>query len=60
VPPFWSPYFAVTDCDGATRKAKSLGGKTYVGPGDIPEVGRFSVLADPQGATFAVIKLTRT
>ncbi len=59
VPPHWMPYFAVTDCDGATKKAKSLGAKSYVEPMDIPKVGRFSVLADPQGATFAVIKLTQ-
>jgi predicted enzyme related to lactoylglutathione lyase len=53
----WLPYFAVDDCDGATEKARSLGGHGIVPAMDIPNVGRMSVLADPQGATFAVIRL---
>ena len=57
MPPTWMPYFAVSDCDATVKKAKSLDGKAYVEPQDIPKVGRFSVLADPQGASFAVIKL---
>ncbi len=55
--PSWMPYFAVTDCDGLVKKAKSLGAKAYVEPQEVPNVGRFSILADPQGAAFAVIKL---
>jgi len=58
VPPNWLPYFMVEDCDATTAKATSTGGKAMVPPTDIPNVGRFSVLQDPQGATFAVIKLT--
>ena len=56
-PPHWTPYFAVTDCDATTAKARQLGGNAYVPPTDIPNVGRFAVLADPQGAEFAVIQL---
>ena len=37
---------------------QGLGGKVVLPPMDIPNVGRFSVLADPAGATFAIIKLT--
>jgi len=59
VPPNWMPYFAVTDCDATTTKVKELGGKAYVPPTDIPKVGRFAVLADPQGAVFAIVKLTQ-
>src|SRR5436309_5521827 len=55
VPAHWMPYFAVDDCDATAAKAKSLGGQNYVPPTDIPNVGRFSVIADPQGASFAVI-----
>ena len=40
---------------GAARAAE-LGGNVCVPPTDIP-VGRFSVLADPQGAGFSVIQL---
>jgi uncharacterized protein len=57
VPPHWMIYFTVKDCDGDTQRAKSLGGKVVVPPMDIPKVGRFSILQDPAGATFAIIKL---
>jgi predicted enzyme related to lactoylglutathione lyase len=56
-PPFWLPYFAVDDCDAMTAKAGSLGATVHVPPMDIPNVGRFSVLVDPTGAAFAMIKL---
>jgi predicted enzyme related to lactoylglutathione lyase len=58
VPSYWLPYFSVEDCDAAVAKASSLGARTYHPPTDIPNVGRFAVLADPQGAAFAVVKLT--
>jgi uncharacterized protein len=57
MPPNWMPYFAVADCDATAKKAESLGGRTMMPPRDIPEVGRFAILRDPQGASFAVIKL---
>jgi uncharacterized protein len=57
VPSYWMPYFAVDDCDGTTGKAAGSGATTIVPPMDYPGVGRFSVLSDPQGAVFAVIKL---
>lgn len=57
IPPHWIPYFAVADCDATVEKAKSLGGNAHVAPMNIPNVGRFSMLTDPQGAAFAVIKL---
>jgi predicted enzyme related to lactoylglutathione lyase len=59
IPPNWMPYFAVADADGALKKAKSLGVKDFFGPHDVPNVGRFVIFNDPQGARFAVIKLTR-
>lgn len=58
-PSMWTCYFAVADADATTAKATKLGYKTLVPPTDIPNVGRFSMLADPQGAAFAVIKLSR-
>jgi predicted enzyme related to lactoylglutathione lyase len=54
--PSWTPYFAVDDCDAAVARAKSLGAQVYVPPTEIPGAGRFAVLADPQGATFNIIK----
>ena len=57
VPAYWMPYFQVADCDASTEKAKSLGAAVHVGPQDIPNTGRFSVIGDPQGATCALFKL---
>ena len=57
VPSFWLPYFVVDDCDGTVQKSSGLGGSVHVPPMDIPNVGRFAVITDPQGASFAVIKL---
>ncbi len=56
-PPHWMVYFSVADCDASTEKAKSLGATVHVEPRDIPEVGRFSVLQDSQGAAFTLIYL---
>jgi predicted enzyme related to lactoylglutathione lyase len=58
-PSHWLPYFAVTNVDTSAQNAGSLGAKTYVPPTDIPGTGRFAVLADPQGATFAVVTFTK-
>ena len=58
VPPHWSVYFAVADCDAALEKAKSLGAKVEMPPMEVKDVGRFALLQDPQGAHLAVIHLT--
>ncbi|HMJ55060.1 MAG TPA: VOC family protein [Polyangiaceae bacterium] len=55
-PTSWTAYFAVSDCDATTKRSEKLGGTICMPPHDIPNVGRFSILADPEGATFAVIK----
>ena len=57
VPPHWGIYVTVADCDERTAKAKELGANVCVPPTDIPNVGRFSVIADAQNAVFALIKL---
>ena len=59
MPPAWTPYFMVTDVDASASKAKELGGQVYMGPMDIPNVGRFAVVTDPQGAAFAIFKSAR-
>lgn len=53
-PSHWLAYFAVVDVDSATKKANALGAKTLMPPADIPNIGRFSVVQDPEGATFAL------
>ncbi|MDP9084587.1 MAG: VOC family protein [Pseudomonadota bacterium] len=54
--PCWVGYIHATDVDGAAARLKSLGGKIYREPTDIPNVGRFAVVADPQGAVFHLFK----
>ncbi|HVW44930.1 MAG TPA: VOC family protein [Amycolatopsis sp.] len=55
-PAHWMTYFLVADTDATVAKAAELGATVVVPASDIPP-GRFAVLADPQGATFSVIKV---
>lgn len=57
VPAHWTPYFFVADCDAVTARAAKLGGGAAVPPTDIPDVGRFALLRDDQGAQFSVIAM---
>lgn len=59
VPSCWLPYFAVADCDQTAEKSRKLGGRLEVPSTDIPEVGQFAVVSDPQGAVFGVIQLNQ-
>jgi len=58
VPPSWLAYAAVADVDVATRVATERGGKIMAPPMDIPNVGRFAVVVDPQGGVLAPFKGT--
>lgn len=53
-PPHWLGYVSTPNVDDTVESAKKLGATVHVPPTDIPTVGRFAVLADPQGAAFAV------
>ena len=55
IPSHWMVYFAVADCDAVVAKAKGMGAKVTVPSTDVPNVGRFAVLQDPQGAHFAIL-----
>lgn len=55
-PPNWMSYVSVPDVDGAASTAKAQGGQVHLPPTDIPNVGRFAVLADPTGAVTAAFK----
>jgi len=59
VPPQWMVYFSVDDCDAKIARATELGAQLRFPAMDIPEIGRFACLSDPQGAGFAMIKLKR-
>jgi predicted enzyme related to lactoylglutathione lyase len=54
-PPHWGTYVTVDDVNHTANLATSLGGKILVPPREVPGVGRFCVLQDPQGAVLAVI-----
>jgi|SRR5690606_26112935 len=56
-PPAWLGYVMVEDCDATFARVTDAGGRGLVGPHDIEHVGRFAVVADPQGAVLAFIRL---
>jgi len=58
-PPHWIGHVAVAEVDAAAERARRLGGTVHLPPTDIPEVGRFTVVADPQGATIALFRPSR-
>jgi predicted enzyme related to lactoylglutathione lyase len=55
MPPAWGAYVTVSDVDLTARTAEALGGTLLVPPRDIPGVGRFCVIQDPQGAAISAI-----
>jgi predicted enzyme related to lactoylglutathione lyase len=57
IPSHWLIYIAVADIEGTMETTKRLGGKAITDAMDVPGVGRFAVLQDPQGAVFAAIRL---
>jgi predicted enzyme related to lactoylglutathione lyase len=55
-PAHWMTYFAVADTDAAVAKVEELGGRVLNPAFDTPQ-GRIAILADNQGAPFAVISI---
>jgi uncharacterized protein len=53
-PPHWMIYFLVSDVEASTAKAQALGAQVYMPAMDIEKVGKMAVIADPQGAAFAL------
>jgi predicted enzyme related to lactoylglutathione lyase len=53
--PAWLTFISVQDVDAATRIAVSNGGKIVIAPRTHESRGRQAILADPQGAVFAVL-----
>lgn len=54
VAPHWLPYVSVYDVDACARQAVTLGGMLRMGPKEVPNIGCWAVVADPQGATFGI------
>ena len=55
LPPNWGAYVTVDDVDARAKQAEALGGRVIVPPNDIPGIGRFCVILDPQGAALSLI-----
>lgn len=58
-PSTWLPYIAVDDADAVSARTEELGGKVWVKPKDIPDVGRIVVTSDPTGAMIAFLQPPR-
>ncbi len=54
--PGWLGYVGVDDVDAYAGRVTKAGGKIHVPPTDIPNIGRFAMVADPQGVTFNLFK----
>ena len=55
-PPVWLAYVGVDDVDASAARIKAAGGAIHVPPTDIPNVGRFAMVQDPQGVVFYVMR----
>lgn len=56
MPPHWLGYVAVDDVDAAVIQATGLGGRVLAPARSLAGVGRFAVIADPQGAAIALFR----
>ena len=54
-PPHWLQYIGVRDVDGTAEAVVRAGGSILKEPADLKGAGRYAVVKDPQGATFAII-----
>lgn len=55
-PPHWMANVQVADVDATIAEAQKLGGRVLHAANDIPNVGRYGVIADPQGAAISLFK----
>lgn len=55
-PAHWMVYFHVANVEASTENARQMGAKIYMPPRKMEGVGTWAVLADPQGAAFALFK----
>lgn len=56
MPPMWGAYITVNDVKQTVEKVKELGGKVLIPPMQVEKVGQFTLIQDPQGATFCAIE----
>lgn len=55
-PSAWLPYVEVGDIAAATQKAKALGATVCKEVTEVPDMGWFSIIMDPTGATLGLWK----
>jgi predicted enzyme related to lactoylglutathione lyase len=55
-PPHWVGYVGVDSADAYAKRFAESGGKIFVPPSDIPGIGRFAIVSDPQGAQIALFQ----
>ncbi len=56
IPPHWGCYITVENIDEKVERVVALGGTIIVEPKEIPRIGRFSVIMDPQGAVVSLFE----
>jgi uncharacterized protein len=57
--PAWMGYVSVPDVDAAVATASDKGARVVMPAMDMPEIGRFAVLADPNGTAFGVVRAAK-
>jgi uncharacterized protein len=55
MPPHWGTTVTVEAVEATLQKVEALGGKVLMQPQEIPTVGKFAIIQDPQGAVITVI-----
>lgn len=53
VPPHWGLYVTVADVDAWTKAVSDAGGEVLFPVVNVPDVGRFTMIKDPQGGVLA-------
>ena len=56
MPPIWLGYIGVDDVDATVTRIREAGGQIHMEPQDMPGVGRFAFVADPQGVPFYIMR----
>jgi predicted enzyme related to lactoylglutathione lyase len=54
--PSWAGFIGVDDVDAYAKRLEQAGGKLHCPPQDIPTVGRWASVEDPQGTAFLLFK----
>lgn len=54
VRPHWTGFVGVRDVDETVKALTETGGSVHHAPADIPNIGRFAIVADPHGAVFGL------